>query len=277
MVLQAQGNARLAILSGKVACSSNRITSIQDASQLYDNYYGRFLEQEQILDSNEMLISAGIVAFLEAIHLDYTDAFQPILSEKGLSRDIFIEAINKLHHMEVLDICNDKAVRFSEQCLSNYLIKYVFFDKKLLSLSEMIYLCFPKHKERTISSINTLFNIFANKTLYDFVAEEIKIVWERLLKEDSPYFLEFVEVFFKLNPTKALLFIQERINNVETVLADISEIDTESGKNNQNISNDIISILGGFADTNDLPCALDLFFDYYLKRRFIYGVLSCCK
>ena len=32
------------------------------------------------------------------------------------------------------------------------------------------------------------------------------------------------------------------------------------------MENDIIKILGGFADMTDLPTACDLFFQYYLKR-----------
>ena len=67
-----------------------------------------------------------IVAFLEAIHLEHIDAFLPILQQKGLNRDDFIENVHILHELEIVDICNDKAVRFSDQCLSNYLFKVRF-------------------------------------------------------------------------------------------------------------------------------------------------------
>ena len=174
----AEGNARIAILAGKVAFNSNRLDSINDVSQLYEDYYGSSLEDNQMLANNNVCITAGIVAFLEAIHLDHIDPFLPILQEKGLNRDAFIENIYMLHEREIVDICNDKAVRFSEQCLSNYLLKYVFFDKKLLSLSEMIKACFQSYRERTISSVNTLLNIFRNITLYNFVEKEIKILWD---------------------------------------------------------------------------------------------------
>lgn len=70
-----------------------------------------------------MCITAGIVAFLEAIHLEHIDVFLPILQEKGLNRDDFIENVRILHELEIVDICNDKAVCFSEQCLSNYLLE----------------------------------------------------------------------------------------------------------------------------------------------------------
>lgn len=266
----AEGNARIAILAGKVACNSNRLDSINDVSQLYEDYYGSFLEDNQLLTNNNSCITAGIIAFLEAIHLEHIDALLPVLQAKGIYRDNFIENIRKLHEMEIVDICNDKAVRFSEQCLSNYLLKYVFFDKKLLSLSAMIKVCFPNNKERTISAINTLLNIFRNEDLYCFVEKEIKALWDELSKENSPFFFEFVKAFFLINPTETLLILKDKINSEERIIIDSSDIDTENGKNYQSVSDEIINILGGFADTDNLPTALDLFFQYFLKRPDLY-------
>lgn len=262
----AEGNARIAILAGKLAYSPNRWESIDDVSQLYEDYYGAILDDNQFLVNKNLCITAGIIAFLEAIHLDYIDVLLPILQEKGLSRDSFIENICMLHEQEIVDICNDKAVYFSEQCLSNYLLKYIFFDKKLLSLSEMIKACFSSYRERTISSINTLLNIFRNKELLNFVEKEIKLLWDNLSTEKSPIFFEFVKVFFRINPTETLLLLQNQIESEEKVICEWDDIDIEKGKNYQYVKNDIIKILGGFADMTDLPTACDLFFQYYLRR-----------
>lgn len=261
----AEGNARIAILAGKVACNSNRLDSINDVSQLYEDYYRSSLEEDQLLGNKNICITAGIVAFLEAIHLEHIDAFLPILQQKGLNRDDFIENVHILHELEIVDICNDKAVRFSDQCLSNYLLKYVFFDKKLIGLSEMIKACFQSYRERTISSVNTLLNIFRNETLFNFVEKEIKLLWDELSIEKSPAFFEFVKVFFRINPTETLLILQNKIESEEGVICGWNDIDTEKGKNYQNVTDDIIKILGGFADMADLPTACDLFFQYYFK------------
>ena len=262
----AEGNARIAILAGKVACSSNRLESIDDVSQLYEDYYSSNLENNRFFIDKNLCITLGIIAFLEAIHLDYIDELLPILQEKGLSRDSFIENICVLHDLEIVDICNDKAVRFSDQCLSNYLLKYIFFDRKLLSLSKMIKVCFSSYRERTVSSVNTLTNIFRNKELLNFVEKEIKLLWDELSTIKSPIFFEFVKVFFRINPTKTLLLLQNEIKSEERVICEWSNIDIEKGKNNRHVENDIIKILGGFSDMTDLPTAYDLFFKYYLKR-----------
>ena len=266
----AEGNARIAILAGKVACNSNRLDSINDVSQLYEDYYRSSLEEDQLLGNKNICITAGIVAFLEAIHLEHIDAFLPILQQKGLNRDDFIENVYKLHDLEIVDICNDKAVRFSDQCLSNYLLKYVFFDKKLIDLSKMIKACFQSYRERTISSVNTLLNIFRNETLFNFVEKEIKLLWYELSTEKSSVFFEFVKVFFRINPTETLLILQNKIESEKGVTCRWNDIDTEKGKNYQNVTDDIIKILGGFADMADFPTACDLFFQYYFKRPDLY-------
>lgn len=262
----AEGNARIAILAGKVACSSNRLESIDDVSQLYEDYYGSNLENNQFFIDKNLCMTSGIIAFLEAIHLDYIDSLLPILQEKGLNRDGFIENIRMLHELEIVDIFNDKAVRFSDQCLSNYLLKYIFFDKRLLSLSEMIKACFSSYKERTVFSVNTLVNLFGNKEALDFIKKEIKLLWDELSTEKLPIFFEFVKVFYRINPTETLLLLQNKIESEEGVICEWSDIDTEKRKNYQHVENDIIKILGGFSDMTDLPTAYDLFFQYYLKR-----------
>ena len=266
----AEGNARIAIFAGKVAYNSNRLDSIKDVSQLYEEYYGSLLEENQLLNDTSLCVVAGIVAFLEAIHIEKMDWVLPILQEKGLSRDTFIESIYELHDREIVDIFNDAAVRISEQSLANYLLKFVFCDKKLISLSEMVKTCFQRNKEQAISSINTLLNIFRNEDVVAFVETEIKTLWDELLQENASYFLEFVKVFFRVNPTETLLILKNKIELEDSVVFEISDINTEKGKNYQSVTNDIIEVLGGFADMEDLQAALDLFFKYYLKRPDLY-------
>ena len=66
----------------------------------------------------------------------------------------------------------------------------------------MIKACFQSYRERTISSVNTLLNIFRNETLFNFVEKEIKLLWDELSIEKSPAFFEFVKAFFVLIPQK---------------------------------------------------------------------------
>lgn len=262
----AEGNARIAMLAGKIAHNSGCLDSINDVSQLYDAYYGTAF-RESMLDSDVSLqISAGIVVFLNAIHLDHIEPIIPILENQGISKAVFIENLYKLHTFEIVDICHDKAVRFSEQCFANFILKRVFYDKKYLSLSKMIEACFRPYRQRTVQAVNMLTNVFQSKEIYDYVADEIKGLWQKLNQEDAADFLDYVKAFYPINQTDTLLIVKGLISDIESINVPIDSLNTESGKKYQNIDDDIISILGGFADTENLDAALDLFLQYYLKR-----------
>lgn len=266
----AEGNARIAMLAGKIACNLNRLDSINDVSQLYADYYNSALQENNILNDTVLCRVTGILAFLDSVHLEHLDVILSVLQEYNIDKGAFIESVKKLHQFEIINIYHDKAVRFSEQCLANYLLKYVYYDKKLLSLSSMINTFFQTHKERTIASVNTLLSIFRDAKLYEFIEKEIVDLWNKLKQENSTIFFDFVKVFFRINPTEALLILQNKIEAEASVILNIEEIDTEKGKNYQHINNDIIEILGGFADTDDLSTAIDLLFCYYSKRPDLY-------
>lgn len=262
----ADGNARMAMLAGKIAIDSNRLESIDDVSQLYSEYYGHALVDAQLDSNREWLISAGIIAFLNAIHLDKIDPLLPFLDAHNLSKETFVRALYELHELEIVDIYHDKAVRFSEQCFGNFILKYVFYDKKLISLASIIEVCFIPFKSRVISSVNTLVGVFREDNLRKYVETEIKQLWEKLSREKSMDFMEYVKAFYCVNPIETLLILDKIISGTEAKIIQPQDIDTQNGKNYQSVNDDIISILGGFADTTDLDCALDLFFQYYLKR-----------
>ena len=195
----AEGNARIAMLAGKIACDPNRLDAIYDVSDLYANYFGSVLCETGIDSNNKLLVSAGIMAFLNAIHLDHIASIIPILDMKGLSKSDFIENLRILHEHEIVDICNDKGVRFSEQCMANFVLKYVFFDRKAIALSAMIESCFASHYQRTILAVNTLLGVYCNADLKNYVEEEILSLWRKLEVEDSPIFFDYLKTFFPVN------------------------------------------------------------------------------
>lgn len=229
----AEGNARIAMLAGKIACDANRLDAISDVSDLYVNYFRRVLHETGIDSNNKLLVSAGIMAFLNAIHLDHIDPILPILDMKGLAKSDFIENLHILHGHEIVDIYNDKGVRFSEQCMANFVLKYVFFDKKVISLSAMIESCFAPYHQRTIHAVNTLLAVYHNADLKNYVEEEILNLWKKLEAEDSPIFFDYLKTFFPANEVQTLLILKKRIDAENPIFIRAEDINAEDGKNFQ--------------------------------------------
>ena len=264
------GNPRIAMLAGKTAKETDEFDSIKDVTALYDAYYGAALSESGISEDSTRLICAGVVAFLGIIHLDHIGPIYQMLKTKGITEDEFRHEMHNLHSAELVDICHNTAVRISDQCLADYVLKYVFYDKKLIRLGEMILTCLKPYHGHTMRAINALYGKYQSDEMHSFLDEEIKKVWNQLKDEKSDMFWDFVKSFFPVNPLDTLLILKKRINNAECVSIPISQIDTEKGKNNVSITDDYISILGGFNRITNLDAALDLFFTYYLKRPDLY-------
>ena len=265
----AEGNSRMAILAGKIACQTNRLDSINDVTQLYEEYYGRVLHDSALQFNTQLLTSAGIIAFLNSLHLDKLEALSDLFINNGLSSESFVAAMYKLHKLEIVDIYHNKVVRISEQCFSNFILKYVFYDKKLLSLSEMIAVCFTPYKRRVIYSVNTIVSVFRDENVLSFVKAEIKALWKKLSTEKASNFMEFLKVFHSVDSTETFIILNNLIDHIERIDLPANLIDTTRDKNYQSIDDSILSILGDYTDSVDpeeLDCVFDLFFKYYLKR-----------
>ncbi|MCF0133323.1 MAG: ATP-binding protein [Blautia sp.] len=266
----AEGNARIAMIAGKTAVDSNRLDSISDVTQLYSDYYGRVIREAKLDQNRALLISAGIIAFLDAIQLDYVDSIVPVLDQLGITKDTFVESLYTLHDFEIVDIYYDKAVQFSEQCLSNFLLKYVFYDTKEISISAMIEACFGPYRDRTMHAINTFLRVFQNEDLYKYTEEEIRKLWKKFSDSKAPCFFDYVKAFYPVNQIETLILLKNRIEETRVVEMPPEEINTKEGKNYVSVTDDIISILGGFAERENVDASLDLFFEYYSKRPDLY-------
>lgn len=270
IVAIANGNIRLAVLACKVACESNRLSSISDATTLYDEYYGRTLSDTTITENKPMLITAGMMSFLGSFMIDDLINYIEIITDNQLTADEIHVCIRKLHELELVDVCRDKAVSFSDQCYSDYILKLVFIDKKAVSLSKATDVCFDVSRNRVIQAINHLFDLFRNTETHEFVSSEIKKVWNERKGRNNSEFWEWVKVFYIVNPEETLLLLRQRISSTEPVCIDISNLDTNTGKNYQRVDDDIINILGGFAHTAYIDTALNLFFLYFKRRPDLY-------
>lgn len=271
IVAIAEGNARLAMLAGRLAADSEDLAVIQDASDLYHNYYHKQLNA--LVNSKTGICSAGIIAFMQSINLDYLEKLTPIFDAIGLVGDDFISDLKSLHKAEIVDLCNDKAVRISDQSFSNFLIKYVFVEEKVIPLSTMIETCFHISESRTVYACNVLLNVFSNQTVRDYVESQINIVWDNM-EDDTESFLTFFKAFHMVRPTQTLLLIQEQIEGEQYHPFDVKSLAHDDSRY-KNVTDDKIQILSSFESHVDLPAALDLLLMYYKKRPDLYEQFYC--
>lgn len=259
----AEGNARLAMLAGKVAAETECIDSIRDGTELYEHYYGKQIEV--ITSSETGLASAGIMAFFQALRLDKLERLQPIFDAMNLTESHFISDLRQFHTLELVDLCHDKAAKISDQSFSNYLIKYAFVDKRIIPLSRMLKDCFFINKEKTISACNILLNVFSDKVVQNYVEEQVNIVWD-CLQPDTDNFVPFFKAFYIIRPTETLLLLKDVIDKETPHTFDARSITSKKTESEKRIDDEIISILCGFKMHSQLSEAIELLLLYYQKR-----------
>jgi hypothetical protein len=275
-----EGNARIAILAGKLAVEKQTLTSIRDASELYEAYYGTIISDSIIKGDKHLAAVGGIIAFSSAINLEHLESLSSLLSSINITSGEFKEYAHTLHTNEIVDIYSDKAAKISDQCFGNYLLKYVFIDGNIIPLSVLIEKCFQSHPTRVISTINILGNIFQSDDVGSKLNKEIEIAWDYFKDLNAQQLFEFVKAFHSVRPTETLLMIREKIKNYPSVEFDVSTIDFEKEKNHQRIEDDILEILGSFSYREQLPEALELIFEYFEKSpdkfvKFYHTINSC--
>ena len=116
------------MLAGKVAAEHDCLDAIRDATELYEHYYEKQLKS--LAAGETWIISAGIMAFVHVLRLDTLERMQAVFQFSNLTREQFIADVHRLNQLELADLCHDTAVRMSDQCFSNYLLKYIFVDTK---------------------------------------------------------------------------------------------------------------------------------------------------
>ncbi len=262
----AQGNPRIAVMAAQVAKDSNTLESIRDVSELYDKYYSSIKSDLDALADRDILKVAGIVAFFRNVDRTNDNLMSDIKGIFGISSDDFWEASKKLHDIEVLDMFENEVVKISDQVLSTYLFYLVFFKEKLIDFSILINNLFPQYKQRLIDAINPILNTFDFDEIKKIIGSTVNNVWGVIQETNEGDFLQLIDVFWFLKPTDTLIYIQNKIEGINS--QDIIIYDIKFEANSNTSLPKFLSTLSLFRylDEDKVKLSLDLFLQYAKKQ-----------
>ncbi len=260
----AEGNPRIAYMAGKLAIAEQKLSAIQDATQLYENYYNKYISNSLIAKDRKLCLSAGIISLLHTINLDKIDMLKGVFDIAGITEEEFCNYIYDLHAMELVEVKYDKVARITDQCLANYMLYYTFFIKRYVPFSLVLDIGFKNFKNGILKATSILWNIFCSDDVHEYLEKEINKVWDKYCLESEVLYGEFIKVFHEFRPEEALLFVQSRIQKVEKVEIDINAVDFS--KNVYGVKDDILLLLSGYRYSKLLSEALELIFTYATKK-----------
>ena len=259
----AEGNPRIAYMAGMLAIEQQNISAIRDVSQVYEAYYEKYVEGS-LGDDKNLCFTAGILSVVNAVMLNNLTALQELLDNYKITKTVFVDKVRELARLEVVEIELDQVAKLSDQCLANYMLYYVFFQKKLLSFSDVLEIGYKHFRNSVMKSIDTIFSIFAAEDTKEYCRQEILKVWDSLKLSDNTLYQDFVRDFHVFKPEEAFIEAQQQIEHIEK-----KEYDPTDVKFNKNVFCDEESILRymqGYDNSDYLDYVMELLLEFVDKN-----------
>ena len=257
-----EGNPRIAYMAGKLAIEKQNLSAIRDASQLYDCFYERYVN-DSFGDDNDLCITAGILSVINAVILNNTSALSELLNAYKITTDTFVSKVHQLAKLEMVEIQLDQVAALSDQCIANYMLYYVFFQRKILALSDVLKIGFKSFRNGAIRAIDTILNLYGSEITRSYCRKEILKVWDDYKDTQDSCYEEFVKVFHVFRPEEAFLLAQNFIDG-------IPEGKTASGADDlkQYVFGNYESVLGyldGYQNSDYIDVVIELLLAYCKK------------
>ena len=255
----ANGNARLAFLAG-IRSIDEGYQAIRNVEDIFRNYYGRILSEAGLTKNDAIMLFLITIAgpVKEGENQLYTD-----LKNQYCAEIIENETVEKLYSLELVDWFKNEITKVADQSLGNYILYYVLYEKRWISIEGLIAIAFPRYKNKVVYALNTIIDIFNSENVTCYVENSIIAAWNNAPDEQE---MEYLEAFHQVNPDKALSNIKKKIEKEKYADFDLHNFDVDSKKNYHNISTKEILILGGFKYTESFNDSIELLISYFKKR-----------
>lgn len=253
------GNIRLAFLAGMKAIDKG-FFAIRNAEDIFKNYYGNIIDEAKL--TREDIFILFFIAISGLVKNNENQLYNNLKNLYGQNIDD-IPIVENLYSLELVDWFKNEITKISDQSFGNYILYYVLFEKKWVSIENLISIGFPNFKNKIVYALNTLIEIFNSEECIKYIKDSINAVWDSVPDHQN---LDYLECFYLINPDKALSIIKSYIEQEEYVEFELHNFDVNSPKKHDSFSTKIIEILGGFKFTQNYEDAIDLLMRYFDRR-----------
>lgn len=253
------GNIRLAFLAGMKSIEDG-FQSIRNAEDIFKNYYGNIISEAKL--TREDILTLFFITIAGPVKNNENKLYNDLKKIYGQNIDE-ITIVENLYSLELVDWFKSEITKISDQSFGNYILYYVLFEKKWVSVEILISVGFPRFKNKIVYALNTLIEIFNSEECIKYIKDSINAAWNNVPESQT---LDYLESFYLINPDKALSIIKSHIDQEKHVNFDLHNFDGNLQKSYPNISTKIIEMLGGFKFTQNYEDAIDLLMRYFDRR-----------
>ena len=258
------GNPRLAIMTALLAKAHQNINILSDVSDLFENYFSTFIKDDGEFAKALNIQCLGLIAFFYTIPYKKREITTSILDNFGIDYSAFIDAIDKLDKLELVEI-QFEHVKIPEQNLSTYFFYKSFIKDNLLSFETILNKYFDSNSNRFKDCVIPANNTFGVKNVMDKLQPFLQNYWKGIKTEEEKAF-KFLSTFWYYLQTETI----DYIFNISEALPMVAPLKFEVTYENNAFSyrkNNIIELLGELLRfPNNLKDVIELGFEYTRKK-----------
>lgn len=260
----ADGNPRLAIMTALLAKQEQNIYALADVSDLFEKYFSTFINDDGEFSNQFNIKCLGIIAFFNAVPYKDKNTIELILLNFHIDYSSFIDAIEKLDRLELVEIRYDY-VKIPEQNLAIFFFYKAFVKDNLLSFETLLKKYFNENKNRFKDCVIPANNTFG----FENVMQKLQPILRNYLKsienkEERAF--EFLETFWFYLQEETLLYVYNEINQLPLPRGINYEVKYETNDFAYS-QNSVIELLGNFFRfQNKLKDAIELTFEFIRKK-----------
>ena len=259
----ADGNPRLAIMTALLAKAEQNIYALSDVSDLFEKYFSTFIKDDGEFANNFNIKCLGLIAFFYTIPYKNKEITTSILDNFGIKYPEFIDAIDRLEKLELVDI-QFEHVKFPEQNLSTYFFYKAFIKDNLLSFEILLQKYFDNNSNQFKDCVIPANNTFGSQNVMDRLKPELQKYWNTI-KGDEERAFKFLNTFWYYLQAETLEFVFNKVEALLTVSVSRYEVTYENNAFSSE-QDKIIELLGKFFGFHkNLKDVIELAFEYTRK------------
>ena len=260
----ADGNPRLAIMTALLAKEKQNIYALADVSDLFEKYFSTFINDDGEFSNQFNIKCLGIIAFFNAIPYKDKNITEPILQNFGIDYSLFIDAIEKLDRLELVEIQYDY-VKIPEQNLATFFFYKAFIKDNLLEFGTLLKRYFNENKSRFKDCVIPANNTFG----FENVMQKLQPILQNYLKSienEEERTFAFLEIFWPYLQEETLQYIYNRISQLPLAHNVNYEVKYEINDFAYSRNEDIELLSNFFRFQNKLKDAIELIFEFIRKK-----------
>jgi hypothetical protein len=259
------GNPRLAIMTSLLANQEQNLYALHDVSDLFEKYFSTFIKDDGEFENPLNIKCLGLIAFFYTIPYKNRELSESILKNFYISYDDFIETIDKLDKLELVEIQYEH-VKIPEQNLATFFFYKAFIKDNLLSFNILLNNYFENYKNRFMESIIPANNTFGPQNVMDKIKPGLVNYWNDINLNIEKSF-NFLDLFWFYLQDQTFEFTYKLIEVLPKIKGAIYDTFYENNQFNYN-KDKIIELLSNFFRLNSkyLKDSIELLFEYVSRK-----------